>query len=90
MIDYEKALVEFKRLLKPDGLIILTCDAPFVKDKPTPVYPGVRMDEFEKAADKTGLHYKGSVNRVRYDDLLHHAEWNLCVWHCVLGKAKHG
>jgi ubiquinone/menaquinone biosynthesis C-methylase UbiE len=87
LIDYRKALAEFKRLLKPDGLIILTCDAPFVKDLPTPVYPGVDMDKLEKAMTDEGLHYKGSINRTRYDDLLHHKEWNLAVWHCVI---RHG
>lgn len=84
LIDYGKALTEFARLLKPGGMIVLTCDAPFVKDKPTPVYPGVNMDKLEEAMTAAGLRYHGSVNRVRYEDLLHHAEWNLCVWHCVL------
>jgi hypothetical protein len=86
LINYADALAEFARLLKNDGRIVLTCDAPFDLGKPTPRYPGVKMDELEAGMAKAGLVYDGPVNQVRYEDLLRHEEWNLCVWHCVLRK----
>jgi trans-aconitate methyltransferase len=88
LINYQDALAEFKRLLKDDGLIVLTCDVPHDDTKPAhEKYKGVRLDDLERAILATGLHYTGSVNRVKYDDLLHHNDFNLCVWHCVLKKA---
>lgn len=80
-------LLEFKRLLIPDGLIILTCDMPYDKSKAEhEKYKGIGLDKLERHIKEAGLHYAFSVNRVMYEDLLHHNEFNLCVWHCVLRK----
>lgn len=86
LIDYKKALSEFKRLLKPDGLIVLTLDAPYDPAKPAhDKYKGVNLDELEVAIQDVGLQYTGTINRVKeYDDLLFNIDFNLCVWHCTL------
>lgn len=87
LINYPDALAEFKRLLKPDGLIVLTCDMPYDEAKPAhEKYKGVRLDDLEKAIQQIGLRYDGSINRTK-DNLLHNDDFNLCVWHCVLKKA---
>lgn len=90
LINYQEALSEFKRLLKPDGRIIITCDVPYKDDKPAhDKYKGVKLDDLERAILGAGLIYTGSVNRVKYDDLLHNDGFNLCVWHCMLKKINH-
>lgn len=89
LINYQDALSEFKRLLKDDGLIVLTCDMPYDETKPAhDKYKGVRLEDLEKATEAVGLRYTGSVNRVKYDDLLHNDDFNLCVWRCTLQKIK--
>ena len=78
------ALEEFVKLIKPDGQIVLTFDAPYL-DAPTPVYPGLPLDKFERAMKDAGLRYVGEVD---YDkgNAVNHKEWNLCVFHCTLIK----
>ncbi len=88
LINYPDALREFARLLKPDGKIIITMDAPFDDTKPAhEKYKGVNMDEFEAARVAAGLAYHGSICRVKPDDALHNDEFNLMVWRCVLKHA---
>lgn len=88
LINYPDALAEFKRLLKPDGLIVITCDMPWKDDRHAhEKYKGVKLDELEAGMAKAGLVYHGSINRVKPDDALHNEEFNLMVWHAVL---KHG
>lgn len=87
LIDYEQALAEFKRLLKDDGRIVITMDAPYDPARPAhDKYKGVNLTEFEQAMWNTGLMYDGSVNRVKPDDALFNVDFNLMVWHCVLKK----
>lgn len=87
LINYEQALAEFKRLLKDDGRIVLTCDMPYNDSKPAhDKYKGVKLDELEAAMVRVGLQYDGSVCRVKPEDALHHDEFNLMVYHCVLKK----
>ena len=78
------ALKEFSRVIKPDGKIVLTFDAPYL-DAPTPVYPGLPLDKFEQAMKDAGLCYEGDVDYDK-DNAVNHQEWNLCVFHCVLKK----
>lgn len=88
LINYREALAEFKRMLKPDGLIVLTCDMPYDLDKPAhELYKGVKLDELEGAIADVGLRYTGSIDRVKHEDALHNDDFNLMVWHCVI---KHG
>jgi SAM-dependent methyltransferase len=85
-IGYANTLGEFARLLKPDGRIVITMDAPFDKTKPEhEKYKGVNLPEFEEAMKATGLRYDGSVSRVLdMDNAIYHDAYNLCCWHCVL------
>jgi SAM-dependent methyltransferase len=89
LINYEQALGEFKRLLKPDGRIVLTCDMPYDDAKPAhEKYKGVKLDDLEAAMVRVGLVYDGSVCRVKPDDALYHAEFNLAVFHAILKIKK--
>jgi SAM-dependent methyltransferase len=78
------ALKEFKRCLNDSGKIILTFDVPYL-DAPTPVYPGLPLDKFEKAMIDAGLSYDGAIDYEK-ESAVNHQEWNLCVFHCVLIK----
>lgn len=80
------ALKEFARVIKPDGLIVLTFDVPYL-DAPTPVYPGLPLDKFEQSMKDAGLRYSGSVDYDK-EDAVNHQEWNLCVFHCSLTKDR--
>jgi len=91
LINYRDALAEFKRLLKDKGTIVLTCDVPYNVDKPAhQLYKGVGLDDLEDAIKDVGLRYTGTIDRVKYDDLLHNEDFNLCVWHCTLKKDPGG
>ena len=78
------ALEEFSRVVKTDGQIILTFDAPYLGAS-TPVYPGLLLYKFEQAMKDAGLRYSGSVDYEK-ENAVNHQEWNLCVFHCVLIK----
>lgn len=87
VVGWEGALIEFKRLLKPSGLIVLTFDVKYDPEKPEhEKYKGMDLLKFERVAKEIGLTYSGAVSR-RKENLLHHKEYNLCVFHAVL---KHG
>jgi ubiquinone/menaquinone biosynthesis C-methylase UbiE len=79
------ALQEFKRVLKDDGRIVLTFDMPFDSSRPTPVYPGMPAAVFQDALSDAGLKYVGAVDTDKAN-AVNHAEWNLCVFHCLLEK----
>lgn len=82
--NYESALIEFRRLLKPDGLIVMTCDARYDNGQPEhEKYRGVDMDRLDAAIKSAGLAYNGGIDRNK-NNALHNDELNLCVWHCVL------
>jgi len=81
------ALIEFQRLLKPDGLAVITMDARYLDDRPLLVYPGVDMDAFIQNVTAAGLEFIGPVDLDK-TNALHHEEWNLAVFHCVLQKAR--
>jgi len=82
-----KALAEFKRLLKPDGLMVLTFDTPYDITKPCPHYPGLEIADFISALDEAGLDFHGPIN-MDGDDVIFHEEYNLTVYHGVLRKAE--
>jgi ubiquinone/menaquinone biosynthesis C-methylase UbiE len=77
-------LKEFARVIKSDGLIVLTFDVPY-QDAPTPIYPGLPLDKFETAMIDAGLSYDGEIDYSK-EGAVNHQEWNLCCFHCVLKK----
>jgi ubiquinone/menaquinone biosynthesis C-methylase UbiE len=88
LTDYEKALAEFKRLLKPDGLIVITCDSKHDPDKPLPKYPGVSFRKLIDAVIDVGLKFDGERVELKVpENAVHHDEWNLACWHGVLKHA---
>jgi ubiquinone/menaquinone biosynthesis C-methylase UbiE len=84
--DPAPALLEFARVLKDDGLIVITMDVPYDVNKSCPRYPGQNIGVFNKAIKAAGLQYAGDTDYIRPHDALKHEEWNLCVFRCVLKK----
>lgn len=86
--SYQDALIEFRRLLKPDGRIIITCDMPYDPNKPEhEKYKGIKLEDLEDAVRGAGLRYDGAISRVKdTDKLLRNDALNLCVFHAVLKK----
>jgi len=80
-----QALTEFRRLIKPDGKIVLTFDVPYDTDKPCKFYPGVNLGDFIQVVEDVGLEFDGSIG-MNEDDLIFHEEYNLCCYHAVLRK----
>lgn len=87
--DPAPALKEFARIMKDDGLAVITMDVPYDIEKPTPVYPGLNYDNFLKAVEDAGLEFAGDVDTSRLDAVFH-SGWNLCVFRCVLKKQSSG
>lgn len=80
-----KALQEFHRCLKDDGLCILTFDVQYEVTKPLGQYPGVVYFKFEDALAEAGFEFKGFID-INKIGALYHEEFNLCCFHCVLKK----
>lgn len=84
-IDHiDRALVEFKRVLTPGGLIVLTFDIPYDDSKPQhELYKGLNPRAFTAAVENAGLQFIGPMNWDRKNALFNE-EFNLCVYHCLL------
>ena len=78
----DRAWWEWRRLLKPGGRVIFTCDAPFDIDKPCPKYPGIDPLAVVMSAWNAGF-TTGDVMIARGEDTVRHDEWNLCCFHGV-------
>lgn len=80
------ALSVFAGLLKPDGLVIITCDSQYDMDKPLGQYPGVNMEAFVNDIYAAGLQFREVPN---YDksDAVYNSEFNLSAFHCVLERS---
>ena len=85
--NLDKALAEFKRLLKPGGLIVITMDMEYSPLKPMGKYPGGNMNELLTACAKVGLQFVGDIDMSKEDSVFH-SDYNLCVFHCVLEVAN--
>jgi len=77
------ALLEFSRLIKDDGKIVLTFDVPYDTEKPTPHYPGLNLDRFIRTVADAGLHFEGPIDTDKTNAVVHE-EYNLAVFHGVL------
>lgn len=86
-LGIEKALTEMKRIVAPGGQIILTFDVPHDNDKPQhELYKGVDLSKFIAAVNKAGLKTDQPFYKSPMNLRLYNSEFNLCVYHCVLGK----
>ncbi|HET7099040.1 MAG TPA: methyltransferase domain-containing protein [Patescibacteria group bacterium] len=84
-VDIASALTEFGRVLKPDGLIVLTFDVISDPSKPVGVYEGVNLNKFFIAVETAGLEVAGGID-LAMENRLTHPDWNLSVFHCVLWR----
>jgi SAM-dependent methyltransferase len=80
------ALLEFRRIVKPSGVIVLTFDVPFDESKPTPKYPGMNLDWFQGARKSCHLFMESEPDYSKEGALVDPYDYNLCVFHCVLRK----
>lgn len=74
--DIRDSLIEFKRVLKDDGLIVLTFD-----------YPCINLDYLRRVVDEVGLAFAGPVDFSRPENAIHFAEKNLHCFRAVLAKS---
>jgi SAM-dependent methyltransferase len=86
--DLPEVLKKFASKLKDDGLLVVTFDMPYNKEKPTPVYPGLRIGDFLEAYIEAGLTVLPDTEVITdTEHLVHHDEWNLACCHWVLKKS---
>lgn len=71
--DIHDSLVEFRRVLKPGGLIVLTFD-----------FPRINLDYLRKVVAQTGLKFAGNVSFDRPQTSLYDAERKLYCFRAVL------
>jgi len=84
--DYRDAVKEFYRLLKSDGLLVITCDAQYDMDKPLPKYPGVSFPKLFEALTSAGFISPYYTDMSKEDDCFYIEQWNLACWHGVFAK----
>jgi len=85
LTDYGAALKEFYRLLKPGGLLVVTCDSKYDSEKPLPKYPGVSFSKLFSAIQDAGFALPDDMD-MDLTNAVNHIEWNLACWHMVLEK----
>jgi SAM-dependent methyltransferase len=83
------ALLNFARLLKPHGRIVVTFDVPYNDAAPCPRYPGIQVADFESAAQFAGLEWDGEADYSK-SNCIHHDGFNLTVFHGALRRVKPG
>ena len=83
--DMEGALWEFQRLLKPDGLAIITLDVQLDITKPLGKYKAIDLYDFKYKFRKAGFDFKGELD-MNQDFIIFNKELNLKCFHCVLRK----
>jgi ubiquinone/menaquinone biosynthesis C-methylase UbiE len=75
--DIYIALKEFKRILKNNGLIIMTFD-----------YPNINLSYLKKAVEKLELSFAGNISLDLPDNALYSKELNLNCFRAVINKLK--
>lgn len=71
----EKTIKEFSRVLKDDGLIVLTFD-----------FPVINLESFQPLVNRCGLQIKGSANFIKPSNALYSPSYNLYCFRMVLEK----
>ena len=84
--DRLKALINFRRLVKPDGNIIITMDAKWESFRYSKPYPTVNLQHFINDIARAGLQFVGKSNLDMPTNAVHQPEWNLACFHCVLER----
>lgn len=77
------ALAHFKRILKPDGLIVMTFDVQYDASLPCEPYPGVDFHKFWNDVFDAGLLFTLTPDITKGNAVVNEG-FNLCVFHCVL------
>ena len=84
LTNYDAAVREFYRLLKPGGMLVITCDSQYDMDKPLPKYPGVSFDKLFNALQDAGFMLP-PLNMDKTDAVIN-TDWNLSCFHMMLIK----
>lgn len=75
--DIRDSLIEFKRVLRPDGLIVLTFD-----------YPRINLSYLKSVVSEAGLRFAGEVDFELPRDAIRNAEKGLNCFRAVLTHAE--
>jgi len=78
----ERAWWEWRRLLKPHGRVIFTCDVAWDADKPCTPYPGTNVLKLLTGAYGAGF-TTGDVSLAFGDNTVRNEQFNLCCFHGV-------
>lgn len=81
------AVIEFARLLHPNGRMVLTFDVQYDMEKPLGQYPGVNLKKFMQALDDNNLVIDGELVLDK-TDAVYHEGFNLCCLHLVVKHAN--
>jgi 2-polyprenyl-3-methyl-5-hydroxy-6-metoxy-1,4-benzoquinol methylase len=81
-----RALRNFKRLVKPNGKIIITMDTIWEPWRTAKPYPTVNVNTFVRTVKMANLRFFGHIETILPDNAVHQSEWNLACWHCVLER----
>jgi len=87
LTDYTAAMKEFYRLLKPGGLLVITCDSQYDFSLPLGMYPGVSFSKLFNAMQDAGFALPRDID-IAKENVVFHEEWNLCCFHMVVEKDK--
>lgn len=85
--DRLNALKNFRRLIQPEGKIVITLDAIWDAERIAEPYPTVDIKQFIRDVKKTGLKFVGNVEKEIPDNAVHESRWNLACYHCLLERA---
>jgi ubiquinone/menaquinone biosynthesis C-methylase UbiE len=82
----DAALREFARVLKPDGLIVMTFDVHYDLNRQLGQYPGVNLKRLADALEANNLSFREEPDWSK-EQAVYHYNFNLTPFHCVLVKA---
>jgi SAM-dependent methyltransferase len=79
-------LSQAAKLIRPNGRIVLACDAIYDPAKPLGRWQGLDIDALQRDVSLAGLAFDGDIDLDKSGAVVH-AEWNLCNFHGVLRHA---
>lgn len=85
-LEIYRALSEFDRIMAVDGRMVITFDTIYEPSLPTPIYPGLGIEDFISAVEHADLEFVDRPIKINRERAVANLEFNLCVVHCVLKR----